>query len=91
MNDSLAGVIVDQVDLVVTEFLPAPNTTDGEVVTVELSVRGECGVTVEAPLVDGIGSVCVGGGGDVEVTVPGLGRVVTASQTAEALRSLSEI
>ena len=60
MYDTLAGVVVDQIDLVVAELFLAADAADREVVAVELSVTGEGGVTVDTPgLVDRVR----GGGG----------------------------
>ena len=80
VEDGLAGVVVDHVDIVVAELLPAADAADRQVVAGELSMRGEGGVAADASLVDWVGVVRgVGGGGvgDIEVTVPGLGRVFT--------------
>ena len=92
LADPLTRLTVAEIDLMVTELLLTAETADRQVVTGELSVTGEGGVTVDTPGVDGGHQVLLRVV-DLQVSVPGLrpGSVLISSQTSESLGPLSKV
>ena len=71
LADPFTRLTVAEIDLLVTELLLTAETADRQVVTGELSVTGEGGVTVDTAGVDGGRQVLLRVV-DLQVSVPGL-------------------